>query len=416
MGRLLRATVLALALVALPAPAFAGGYELAQQGAAAAGAGHAGVARTDDGSAAWFNPAAIADGGGFRATVGISLGGSTVRAFGDGWEGQTINPVSTPPYAYISFSNAWWGVGVTANLAFAGGVRWPDDWEHRFEVLESSPRFLRTTAFFAFRLGPVSFAAGPHLDYGQLSIRKATDHVAEEGSAHIALRGLGVGVDVSALFHLGEFVDLGASYRSRSILKLNGEADFEVPIPFQSRFPDQAVTSRLVLPDRIAVGVGIRPKGATRLSILTEVSLTLWSVNDELVIDFEQDVTSDTTVKNEWRPTMALRGGVDVRVHKRLVLRGGLYLDGLWGAPPPPERLSPSSPDSTRLGLTAGGRIEATDWLAFDLFYEHIELLPRTSTGDDAPIATYRGFANLGGVSVSVAVPVARRPASPPAP
>ncbi len=406
MRSLLPGLAVALVVAAAPLSANAGGFELAQQGAAAAGVGHAGVAGPGDGSAAWFNPAAIADGGGLRATVGISLGGSTVRATGDGWEGQTDNPLSTPPYAYVSFSNAWWGVGVTANLAFAGGVRWPEDWEHRFDIIQSSPRFLRTTAFFAFRVGPVSFAAGPHLDYGQLSIRKATDHVGEQGSAHIALRGLGVGVDVSALFRLGERVDLGATYRSRTVLALSGEADFDVPTPFQPRFPDQAATSRMVLPDRIAVGVGIRPKGAERLRILTEASLTLWSVNQELAIDFEDEVTTDTVVRNDWRPTMALRGGVEVRVHERVMVRGGLYLDGLWGGPPPPDTLSPSSPDSTRLGLTAGARIDATDWLAFDLFYEHIELLPRTSTGHDAPIATYRGFANLGGVSVSLAVPL----------
>jgi long-subunit fatty acid transport protein len=399
---------LALLALMLPGSALAGGYELAPQSAAVAGVAHAGAAISEDPAAIWFNPAATADDGGLRALVGITLGGSTVRAEGDGWEGRTANPVSTPPYLYLSYSHAWWSVGATVNLAYAGGVRWPDDWAHRFEILESRPTFLRATAYFAFRVGPAAVSVGPHIDVGSLRIRKATDHVAEEGSAEILLRGGGVGVDASALIRFSPFAQLGLTYRSRTVIPLSGEADFEVPEPFRARFPDQAATSRITLPDRIAVGVSVRPRlpgsGATPLRILTEVSLTLWNVNDELIIDFAEEVTSDTVVTNHWQPTMAVRGGVEGRLHRVVTVRGGLYADGLWGAPAPAETLSPSSPDSTRLGLTVGGTAHLADWLGVDFFYEHVELLPRDSAGDALP-ASYRGSANLGGVSVSFTIP-----------
>ncbi|MCP4872089.1 MAG: hypothetical protein GY898_25570 [Proteobacteria bacterium] len=411
----MRALVVAAFLV--PGSALAGGYELAPQSAAVAGAAHAGAAISNDPAAAWFNPAATADGEGFRAAVGIILGGSTVRATGDGWEGATANPLSTPPYLYLSYSHAWWAIGATVNLNYAGGVRWPDDWEHRFEILESRPTFARVTAYFAFRVGPVAISAGPHFDAGSLRIRKATDHVAEEGSAEIALRGAGIGIDASAMVRFSPYAQLGLTYRSRTAIPLEGEADFEVPEPFGPRFPDQTATSHVTLPDRIALGFALRPKlpksGAAPLRILTEVSLTLWNVNAETAIDFADEATTDTVIPNDWQPTMAIRGGVEARAHRYVTVRGGLYADGLWGAPSPAETLSPSSPDSTRLGITAGGTIHATDWLAIDLFYEHLELLPRTSAGDALPVS-YRGSANLGGLSVSLTVPTSRPAADGP--
>ena len=75
-------------------------------------------------------------------------------------------------------------------------------------------------------------------------------------------------------------------------------------------------------------------------------------------------------------------------------------------APAPDETLSPSSPDSTRLGLTIGGRIHLPKVMSIDLFYEHLRLLPRESTSLDAPQASYGGFANVAGVSLTLHAPV----------
>lgn len=408
----MRGLLVAAAVLLAAGTAQAGGYEVAQQAASAGATGHAGVARDMDPAGAWYNPASLADGGGFRLMLGASLGRSTIVASAldgaaDGpWTADTDNPLSVPPYAYASFSHKWWSVGLTANLPFAGGVRWPADWPQRFDIVQSRPRFFRATAFFGFGFGPLRLAVGPHFDTGELYIFKATDHIEQEGSAELALRGWGMGADASLFVRFSDHVQAGVVYRSRTRIHLSGEADFEVPAPFAGRFPDGEVRSALTLPDRITAGVALRPKGLPRLCILLDLGLTLWSVNDALVLDFEQEATTDIVQINDWRSTMAIRLGVEVEVHDRVLLRAGGYVDGLWGAPPPAETLSPSSPDSTRIGLTVGTRIVATSWLFFDLYYEHIELLRRESASLDAPEAAYRGFANLGGVSVSVRVPV----------
>ena len=60
--RILGPIAFALSLLGA-AHARAGGFELAEQAASASGAGSASTARDDDASAAWFNPAALADDG-----------------------------------------------------------------------------------------------------------------------------------------------------------------------------------------------------------------------------------------------------------------------------------------------------------------------------------------------------------------
>jgi long-chain fatty acid transport protein len=403
----------ALLLAAGPTTALAGGYELANQAAASSGTGHAGTAREGDPAAAWLNPAILADGGGFRLQLGASLGASTIRAAalneGDDWTADTDNPLATPPYAYLAMSHAWWTFGATVNLPNAGGVRWADDWRYRFDIIESRPRFLRATAFFGVGFGPFRIAAGPHFDYGELYIHKATDHIASEGSAEIALRGWGAGGHVSVFVRFSDHVQAGVGYKSRTKVALAGEADFEVPPAFAGRFPDGEVSSQLTLPDRIVAGLMLRPKGLERLAILLDLGLTLWSVNDRLELDFADEATTDIVQVNDWQPTMAIRLGAEVELHDRVLVRAGAYVDGLWGAPPPAQTLGPSSPDAPRIGLTVGGRIVAAPWLWFDLYYEHIELLRRESTSPDAPEASYRGFANLGGLSASIRIPTAKK-------
>ena len=156
--------------------ALGGGFEVAQQDAAAGGTGHAGTGRDDEASAAWFNPAALADGAGGRIALGASLAASTIKsealaeAEDAPWSAQTEPALSTPPYLYGSFSHADWVVGVAANVPFAGGVKWAENWEQRFEIISSKPMFFRVAPFFGYAIGPVRLAAGMHVDTGSVTI------------------------------------------------------------------------------------------------------------------------------------------------------------------------------------------------------------------------------------------------------
>lgn len=388
-------------LALLPA-ALASGFEVPWQSARVSGMGGAGTALSEDAAAAWYNPAALADGAGLRAAGGASLALARVQAEAlptspdAPWSAQTVTPPAFPPWASVSYARGRFAGSASFNAAYAGGVLWPEDWPYRFDVIASSPQFLRSTAAGAVAIGPVRFALGAHLDAGSLSVRKATDHISEEGQVELLLRGRGVGLDAAVFVAPTEHLSIGASYKSRTALDLAGEADFDVPAPFAAQYPDQAVSAQWTLPDRLAVGVSVQG-GAWRGSL--DGVLTTWSVNDTLTFDFSEEATSDLTQTQLWRNSFALRGGAEWSPG-RFQLRGGLGLDGLPQAPPPASTLGPASPDCKRISISLGGSVDLAEQVALDLFLEHMVLLPRESESEDAPLARYSGHAELVGLGI----------------
>jgi long-chain fatty acid transport protein len=393
------APVLALVLAFLPAAAAAAGFEVAQQGAVAAGMGSAATAVDGDAAAAWFNPAALADGGGLRTGLGVSLAFSTIHASALAaapdapWQATTRNGVSTPPYLHLSYAYQRFAGGLAANVPFGSRVRWARDWHERFDIVSSEPQFFRVAPFVAWRFGPVRVSAGPHFDFGTLRLEKATNHVDAEGYVEMLFHGWGVGGDASVYLDVHPQVAVGVSYKSRTALKLSGDADFQdIPVAFQPRFPDQHVKSDWTLPDRIAVGGAAR---FGKLRVVADLVVTLWSVNDVLPIDFADPATDDKVQENHWRTTFAVRAGGEYTFRERYAVRLGLYADGLPKAAPPNATLAPSSPDSTRIAVTLGGSVRLWRGLAADLFYEYLSLLERSSSSVDAPMAKYRGDAHV---------------------
>jgi long-chain fatty acid transport protein len=325
-----------LAGLALAGPAFAGGYEIVQQSAVAGGTGSASTAREDDAGAAWFNPAALADGRGLRTALGVTLAFPTLHAEGlplapdAPWEADTESAVSPPPHLYGSYSQDDWLVGVAANLPFASSVQWASDWQHRFDVISSEIQFFRLAPFFGWRFDPIRLAAGPQFDFGRVYLKRATNHIEQEGSSAIVLSGHGFGGHVSAFYDAAEWLAIGLSYRSRSLSPMEGHADFSVPEVFAADLPDQNVSTDWTLPDRLAAGVALR---AGPVVALLDLTVTLWSVSDTLVIHFEDPATDDRETPRNWRDSMALRLGAEWAALGPLTVRAGFYADGL---PDPP--------------------------------------------------------------------------------
>jgi long-subunit fatty acid transport protein len=393
------------------ASAWGGGFEVAQQSAIAGGTGHAGTARVDPASA-WFAPAALADDGGGRIAVGAALASVRIDATSvdpaDPWAARSQTPLGTPPHLYASWAGHGLLAGIAVNTPFAGGVAWAADGPLRFETIESAPRFARVAPFVGGRLGRLRGAVGLHVDAGALHVLKATDHVVEEGRAEISLRGSGVGADAALFVAVTDGLQLAASYKGRTRLSLAGEADFDVPAPFAPQLPDQAASAVWRLPDRLALGVA-GDVGAARA--YADVVYTAWSVNDALRIDLADPASRDVVQTNAWRDSVALRGGGEVDL-AAATLRAGAYVDGIGGPPGPTSTLGPSSPDGTRVAATVGAGVAVGEHLRVDAFGEWLSVLGRTSTSADAPAASYRGRALIGGLTASgvIAVPRARGP------
>lgn len=407
------APLVALAAALLPTTAYAGGFEVPDQSPVAAGTGGASTARTDDAAAAWYNPAALPDGRGLRASVSLLLAfpAITVESLERPPEGPptgTDSAVSTPLALHLSYADDAWALGAYVGVSHGSSVAWPEDWWGRYEALSSTVRVLRINPFFAYRfreLANLTFSVGVHVDVGSLEIQRALNMIDFQGRSHILLSGAGVGGDASVFVTPIEQLSLGFTYKSRTYLRMNGDADFTVPDAFASRASDQRAASDFWIPDRFALGAGLH---LDALRVYVDLGLSLWSVRDQVVIEFENESTADVVQPQHWRDAFDVRAGAEYRIFPELTVRGGIRYE-MAGAPA--QTLAPSSPDLDRFGVALGASIDPIPELGFDLHYGYTVLLPGESTSDDAPPARYSGDAHFLGIAVHT-----RFDPTPPAP
>lgn len=389
------ATAAVGATAARPGAAGAAGFAVAEQSAVAGGTAAAGTARDGDPSAAWYNPAALADDGGWRVGLGLLAArpSLTARAQDGSWETGNDAAWSTPPHLAASWARRDLAVGVFIGVPYGSGVTWPGDWPGRHEITRTRLEDLRVAPFVAWRSGRLRVAGGLHLDAAHLRVERRLDFIDMEGDVTIDLRGVGVGFDAALFWEATPRLDVGLSYKSRTTIPLSGEADFTAPDAFAGKTPDQRASSELTTPDRIALGVKWR-RG--RFAVLADLELTFWGVHDELVVDFEHEATPDATQRYDWSHTLAGRAGAEWAFRPGWVGRGGAFFDP---SPASAEALAPSSPDSSRVGLTLGVSRSLGAW-SVDAFYEYLALLERTSENQEALEASYGGHAHLVGVGV----------------
>ena len=385
--------------LAVAGPARAGGFAVAEQSASAGGAGGTGAAREGDPSAAWYNPAALVDGAGVRIGAGLTAAMASLRAEAmDGsWSADTEGGAAPLPSLQASWAGGDLAAGLSLGIPFGASVAWPDDWAGRHEIIASRIMVVRAAPFVGWRRGPWRVAGGLHVDTGEMRLRRSLDFIDTEGDVQLSLRGAGVGLHLAAFVRAAEqadgHLDLGFTYKGRTSIELDGEADFTTPDAFSLKAADQEASSSLTLPDRLTAGAAWQ-RGAW--TFLADLELTAWQVRDQVVIDFAREETPDVTQQADWNATVTVRGGTEWRGGP-WVARGGLYRDP---SPSPTATLSPSSPDSSRLGGSLGiGRALGASW-AVDAFYGYLHLDERASENPDSMAARYGGHAHLVGAGL----------------
>jgi long-chain fatty acid transport protein len=378
----------------IPSAAHAAGFAVAEQNAVAAGTAGAGAARQDDAGLAWYNPAALVDGGGFRAGLSLVLAHPSLeaRAMDGSWSSENESSWSTPPHLDLSYAARTYAFGLSAGVPFGSGVTWPADWPGRHEIVRSQLEVFRVAPFAALKLGDFRLSAGVHVDAGRLRVARRLDFIDVEGDVFIDMDGRGVGGHAAAYWQ-DEDLAVGLVYRSRTAIDFEGGADFTAPDAFSEKTADQAARATMTLPDELVLG-GRYTRGAW--TGLLDASLMMWSVNERLVVDFANDATPDAVQENHWETTLALRGGGEWR-HGALVVRAGAYYDP---SPSPEDRLAPSSPDSSRVGASAGASYALSESWSVDAFAETMVLMRRASSNDEALAADYGGTAQILGFGV----------------
>lgn len=400
----LTASVLtAAALLAAPS-ALASGFAVSEQGAKASGQAVAFVARADDASAVWYNPAAITKLEGNRASLGFSLvflGDTTFSSKMDGispllFQGGSfdmIDNTATPAHAFFvyHFEDSPWSLGFGVTTPFGLVTEWGKNFDGRFSARKSDLSVLVYNLNAAVDVGGGwSLAFG--LDYYDATLDEFSRNISladpfgelTEPFASLSGDGSTTSWNVAAHFRNDDWA-FGISYRNDVSIDIDGtfavsnvpagtipSPPFPVPdVPWSSQLASTSAAGALSLP--AIWQVGFAWLGTENWEFELDFQMISWSDFQQLPVNLTNEtfLMSDSVVREDWKDTTTVRLGGSYSFSEQHQLRFGIYTDE---TAIPNNRLRPSIPDSDRIGYTLGyGYTSASKKFGLDFYWLRIE-------------------------------------------
>jgi long-chain fatty acid transport protein len=422
-----------------PTSGLAQGFGVFEHGTCAMGRAGTGVAAPcGDGSAIFFNPAGLAAIDRLTLTGGLTL----IQATGSFTDdllaertGLDNSPIPVPHVfaAYPLHDRVTAGLGLF--VPYGLSTNWPADFDGRFNGYDNALQSIYIQPTVAFRpidiiqigggldvvIGSVKltqrldlseFEAVPGITFGQLGVPFHTDFADATLETHGAT---GVTGNFGVIIAPHDRFSIGFRYLGKTTLEYEGDATFD-PIatgivlppgnplaaalgldPAQSLpldlvlngadlfspgapLEDQTVHTRITMPDQIVVGFALRP--AESFTLLFDYQRVNWSTFDVLSVDFENTLTPDREVIENYEDTDGFRFGVDIEVSPRWDVRAGY----LWheGAAPP-QTVTPLLPEGTRNELTIGFGWRISDAFTTDVAYQYIRQDDRRGRVTEGP-------------------------------
>jgi len=433
-------------MLAMTDRAAAQGYGVYEQGACAmARAGAAVASPCEDGSAIFFNTAALAV---QRDGSRLSAGAALIGPRGDfvSFDGRTSgtmknNWLPAPAAYYTRPVGQRLAVGIGVFVPFGLTVEWPVEFAGRFvsyKTLLQAP-YLQPT--IAYKINDhVAIGGGPDFVFSNLELNQRSDLATQQLAPGISFAQIGVppgtdfanfrisgssfsiGGHVGVLITASEKLAFGARYLSRHTIKAD-DLSFEstqvatglrtpVPLPgipagtpidallapqFAPGGPlgNQSAATELTVPDQVVAGVAITPMA--HLKLLFDYQFSTWSVFENLEFTTERGL--DEIIVKNYRDTNGVRIGVDYDLGGRVALRAG-FLGHQAAAPD--GSVTPDLPEGARREYTAGVGTRFGRRVAVDLAYQYIDQEDRNGrvllNGPDTGVYTFH--ANLFGATV----------------
>ncbi len=371
-------------------------------GAKALAQGNAFVARADDASAIYFNPAGLTQ----LERPQVSLGASflvplvTYNGSGDndGIDQHMATELNIQPNMYFAApileNKLAAGLGITSPYGLHG--KWRNNGFSRFVVADFDMRTIDIKPSIAFK--PFSFMSiGAGLDYYYVQTNQERrmnvalsnfllgapfDPTTPEGFLDLETHGDAIGYNVGLLFNITPRHSIGVSFISKAdvhlrdkirISNLSGQtATLPPPIAFGSTAPKIRVRTSATMPEMLSFGYAYRH--GDRWSIEADAQWTNWSRFDVVKFSFFPTNSLLEAFKEDvrnWRNTLSFALGGEYKVNEALKVRGGYTYHE---TPVPSTTFEPSVPQSSRHAVWAGfGYSWEKKWVDFAygvVFYE----------------------------------------------
>jgi long-chain fatty acid transport protein len=373
------------------------------------GMAHTGIALAFDASSVFFNPGSLA----FTIKNNVLFGGSLIRSrvrflswqeenAPNAYQSETESPLGTPfnLYASYAFRNSRFKFGLGVYTPYGSSVKWPDQWKG-YSVLQSlklQSVFIQPTV--SFRLSDnVGIGAGLVLATGSVELRKGIGSLATpDGFSSARLSGAANGLGYNLGFHarLAEGVNIGLSYRSKVLMKVqDGEAVFSVPSSTTGvlgLFPPGGKTGfSAELPLPATLSAGISWQAGKKLLLAFDYNHVYWSAYRELKFDYASAVNGESSSASprNYRDAGIYRIGAEYQASEKISLRAGYYFDQ---TPVPDGYMTPETPDASRNGFCSGIGYRFSDRLSADASFLYVEGMTREQSPADIPAGAQDSF------------------------
>lgn len=375
-----------LILLLIPVFCSASGYALYEMNARAHAMAHAYIARVDDPSAVWYNPAALTRIEGteiYASATWINTSGDfTPLATGvtvDAVEGNFF-----PPNFYVGHQvSDNWVLGVGVYTPFGLKTEWPSLSLPSFVSQKADLKVFYVTPSLAYRINPyLSVGGGFDFTWSEVQLERNISLAPLAPAVifnEVKADGTDFGFNLGALIETSSNVDFAVTYKHKMDVNYEGTVDFvDVPPAFTSFFPIGDASLDLSLPTQLMFGVSTTYE---KLSIEGDLIYTFWDDLQQIRLDFATNtpVLRDTIITRNFENSWSLRIGAEYRVTDQIAIRGGYFYDE---TPVPDRAVDPILPDGSRNALTFGFGYIAEGW-TFDIAYMALFQDDRTSPLDN---------------------------------
>ena len=409
--------LLASAALTASRAAWASGFHVDEQDAAATGRSGAVIAHATNASSIYYNPAGMAELHG----VQVQLGATAVRPTAEftpeaGGEKTKADPDTfVLPHLFASWrASAQVALGIGLYSPFGLALDWPASSPGAASVRQAELQTFFITAAWALNLSQwvpgLSLGAGFDLVPAQVRLTRDIPFGTDVGSAALSGDAFGLGGRAGLSYRPSALpaLSLGLTYRSPVLLKFRGEADFDAPPAYRGSLPpDGEVHTSVTLPQMLIFGVSVAP--LPEWDIELDATWRGWSSYDQLDIELPDGQVQSS--RKDWKDSYTLRLGTEYTFDKRWSAR----LGAIWDQTPVPSTtLDFQLPDVNRIDLSAGFGAQITQLVRADLGVLYV-LPAKRSTAMADPLeppvkGSFRVDAWVVGLSVGIQFDVAEAP------
>jgi long-chain fatty acid transport protein len=296
-----------------------------------------------------------------------------------GTEAESVYHPFYPPHLFVDSDvlGDRWRVGLGVHAPYGSGGRvWESDSSARYMSIENLISTIAINPTVAFKVNPsLAVGFGVSAMRADLRMKRAVDQSlfgATDATMENAADGVGYGWNAGVLWTVGDDLRLGATYRSKVRVELEGDLELKsIAPPAQPLFGGANYTTpmegKLTFPDVINVGVAWLP--TKTVTIASDIEWIQWSTMDVVRIDVKREVPEarfgDIAERLDWKDVWIAKIGAEWEAAKGVRLRTGYAYAQTYV---PSSTLAAGNPEANQHNFSVGAGLER-GFATLDVFY-----------------------------------------------